>query len=245
MKSSKQVAIPSRAARRRVEHEAEGGGSGVLAEAVVGTSTGSPRAIAGAIIGGVAGALVGAAMDHDCSTDDEDADAALRPSSEGVSFQVRHFMGAKVNGKFTRWRGFLAFDEEAPQKSRIEVVIDAASIDTNEPLRDAHLRSVAFLDVEKYPNLVFKSTKIEPAGDRFKLTGNLTMHGVTKPITLDIEYADRGMLSAHGPGAGFLARGSLHRKDWGLTWSQALDVAGLAVGSEIEICLGIAATKAS
>jgi polyisoprenoid-binding protein YceI len=160
-------------------------------------------------------------------------------TAEGVTFQVRDPAGANVDGRFTKWRGYLLFDMKAPQNSHIQVEIDAASIDTKEPQRDADLRSADFFDVEKYPKILFDSTKVECVGDRFRLTGNLTMHGVKRPITLDAEYV--GRVGRLGERAGFQARGSLDRKDWGVTWSQDLDNGEGAIGDRIEIRLGIEA----
>jgi len=163
--------------------------------------------------------------------------------ADGVSFSVRQLMMATVHGQFTRWRGSLVFDEQAPENSRLAVEIDAASIDTKEPRRDAHLRSADFFDVERYPRLVFESTRVERASEGFKVTGALTMRGVTRPVTLDVAYASAAPPT--GERVGFLARGSLNRKDWGLSWNRLLDAGGLALGDEIEIGLGIEATKAS
>jgi polyisoprenoid-binding protein YceI len=167
------------------------------------------------------------------------------PRADGIQFWVRHLMVAKVHGRFATWRGALLFDEQTPENSRLEVEIEAASIDTKEPQRDAHLRSADFFDVEKHPKLVFRSTKVERAGDDFKVTGDLTMRGVTRPVTLDVEYADRGKRRPMGQRASFFARSSLKRRDWGLNWHQILDTGGLAIGDTIEILLGIEATKAS
>jgi polyisoprenoid-binding protein YceI len=179
----------------------------------------------------------------------EEASSEVAPietlPADGVNFSVRQLTFATVQGKFTRWRGSLVFDEQAPENSRLAIEIDAASIDTKEPRRDAHLRSADFFDVEKYPKLVFKSTMVERASAGFKVTGDLTMRGVTRPVTLDVEYADRAKHSPMGERVGFLARGSLNRKDWGVNWNQVLDAGGLALGDEIEIHLGIEATKAS
>src|SRR5262249_25692896 len=103
----------------------------------------------------------------------------LDPVHSSVNFWVRHLMVAKVHGRFASFSGALAFDDQAPQSARVEVEIDAASVDTRDSNRDAHLCSPDFFDVEKYPKLLFKSTKLERAGDNFALTGDLTMHGVT------------------------------------------------------------------
>src|SRR5512135_644304 len=105
-----------------------------------------------------------------------------------INFHARHLMVSKVHGRFTKWDGLLELDPEDPTRSRIEVTIDAASIDTQEAKRDAHLRSADFLDVENFPTLTFKATKITKKGDdRFELVGDLTIRGVTRPVTLDVE----------------------------------------------------------
>lgn len=163
-----------------------------------------------------------------------------------VNFWVRHLMVSKVHGRFAKWSGSLAFDEQAPETSHLEVEIDAASIDTKEPQRDTHLRSADFFDVEKYPTLKFVSTKVAKTGEsEFKLTGDLTMHGVTKPVTLDVEYGGRATHAQMGERTGFSARGAINRKDWGLTWNQVLDAGGLALSDKIELHLEIEATKAA
>jgi polyisoprenoid-binding protein YceI len=161
-----------------------------------------------------------------------------------VNFWVRHLMVAKVHGRFTKWSGSLVFDEKAPESARIEVEIDADSIDTRESQRDAHLRSADFFDVEKHPKLIFKSTGVAAlSGETYKLTGDLSMHGITKPVTLDVEYAGRAKHPQMGERAGFSARGTLNRKDWDLTWNQVLDAGGLALGDKIEVHLEIEAIK--
>jgi polyisoprenoid-binding protein YceI len=153
-----------------------------------------------------------------------------------VNFWVRHLMVSKVHGRFGKWSGSFVFDESAPQNSRVEVEIDASSIDTKEPQRDGHLRSADFFDVEKFPTIKFASTKVEKTGDSdYKLTGDLTMHGVTKPVTLDVEYGGRATHPQMGERAGFSARGTLNRKDFGLIWNQALDAGGVALGDKIEL----------
>jgi polyisoprenoid-binding protein YceI len=162
-----------------------------------------------------------------------------------VNFWVRHLMVSKVHGRFTKWSGSFVFDEKAPGSSRVEVEIDASSIDTREPQRDTHLRSADFFEVEKYPTLKFVSTKVEPTGDdTFKLTGDLTMHGVTKPVTLDVEYAGRTKHPQMGERVGFSARGVVSRKEWGLLYNQVLEAGGFALSDKIELQLEIEATKA-
>ncbi|MGO8999116.1 MAG: YceI family protein [Polyangiaceae bacterium] len=163
-----------------------------------------------------------------------------------VNFWVRHLMVSKVHGRFTKWSGSFVFDEKAPASSRVEVEIDAASIDTREPQRDTHLRSADFFEVEKYPSLKFVSTKVESTGENeFKVTGDLTMHGVTKPVTLDVEYAGRAKHDRMGERIGFSARGHLSRKEWGLVYNQVLEAGGLALSDKIDLQLEIEATKAT
>ena len=115
-----------------------------------------------------------------------------------LNFWVRHLMVAKVHGRFTQWTGSLAFDAEAPERSRVEVQIDAASVDTREPQRDAHLKSPDFFDVDKYPAMAFKSRRVERAGDdsnHYRVVGDLTLHGVTREIALEATL--EGQTTAH------------------------------------------------
>ena len=108
-------------------------------------------------------------------------------SHSDVGFSVRHMVFAKVRGHFTKWNAQLAFDPANPAKSSVEVSIDASSIDTREAQRDAHLRSPDFLDVERFPNLTYKSRRVEPAGDKkYKVAGDLTIHGVSREVALDV-----------------------------------------------------------
>jgi polyisoprenoid-binding protein YceI len=163
-----------------------------------------------------------------------------------LNFWVRHLMVSKVSGRFTKWTGTLAFDEAQPQGARVEVEIDASSVDTREAQRDAHLRSADFFDVEKYPTLKFVSTKVEKTGEsEFKLQGDLTMHGVTKPVTLDVEYGGRQKHPQMGERAGFSAKGVVHRKDWGLVYNQILEAGGVALSDKVELHLEIEAIKAA
>jgi polyisoprenoid-binding protein YceI len=163
-----------------------------------------------------------------------------------VNFWVRHLMVSKVHGRFTKWTGSFSFDEQSPERSHAEVEIDAASIDTREPQRDVHLRSPDFFDVERFPTLRFVSTKVEKVGEsELKLTGDLTMHGVTNSVVLDVEYAGRAKHPQMGERIGFSARGHLSRKEWGLVYNQVLEAGGVALSDKIELQLEIEATKAA
>src|SRR5947208_1340 len=117
----------------------------------------------------------------------------IDPSHSAIAFSVRHMVVSKTRGRFTKWSGQLRFDAETPAASSVEVNIDPASLDTADAQRDAHLRSPDFFDVEKYPSASFRSTKVEvTAEDRYRVTGNLTIHGITKPVILDVGYEGSG-----------------------------------------------------
>ncbi|MEW6434369.1 MAG: YceI family protein [Myxococcota bacterium] len=162
-----------------------------------------------------------------------------------INFWVRHLMVSKVHGRFTKWSGQFEFDETNPSGSRVEVQIDAASIDTKEAQRDGHLRSADFLDVEKHPSITFRSSGVESAGEkRYRVKGDLTIHGTSRPIVLDVDYAGRVKDPWGGERAGFTAKTSIDRKDFGLTWNQTLDAGGVVVGDKVEIGIEIEAVKA-
>jgi polyisoprenoid-binding protein YceI len=152
-------------------------------------------------------------------------------------------MVSKVHGRFAAWSGTLELDEADLTKSRLDVTIDAASVDTKEPKRDDHLRSADFLDVEKYPHLTFKSTGIEKADDGYKLVGDLTIHGVTKSVSLEVEGGQIVKDPWGGTRTGFSAKTTISRKEFGLTWNAALEAGGFVVGDKIEITLEIEAIK--
>jgi polyisoprenoid-binding protein YceI len=161
-----------------------------------------------------------------------------------IGFWVRHMMVTKVHGRFAKWNGKLEFDEQAPAASRVELQIEAASIDTQEPQRDGHLRSADFLDAEKFPSLTFKSTSVEPAGEgNFRVKGDLTIRGTRRPVVLEVEYGGRVQDPAGGQRVGFSARTSLSRKDFGLNWNQALEAGGVLVGDKVEVLLEVEAVR--
>ena len=166
-------------------------------------------------------------------------------SHSGIHLTVRHMVIAKVRGRFTRWGGTIELDEQNPAASRVSADIDAASIDTSEEKRDAHLRSADFLDVEKFPRITFNSTRIEPKGEsEVRVTGYLAIHGVTKPITFTAERLGRAKDPWGAERVVFSAVAALDRKDFGLKWNQALDAGGVLVGDRVDITLEIEAVKA-
>jgi polyisoprenoid-binding protein YceI len=153
-------------------------------------------------------------------------------------------MVSKVHGRFTTWNGTLELDEQDLTKSRLEVTIDAASIDTKDGKRDDHLRSADFFDVEKYPSLTFVSKEIKRAGDaRYLVAGDLTIHGITKAVTLEVEGGSVVKDPWGGTRTGFSATTSISRKEFGLNWNVALEAGGFLVGDKIEISLEIEAVK--
>lgn len=161
-----------------------------------------------------------------------------------VNFTVRHMMISNVRGRFEKFSGVVEFDEQNPANSSVDVQIDASSIDTREPQRDAHLKSADFLDVEKYPLLTFKSTRVEALGtDHGRITGDLTIRGVTRPAVLDVAYSGQAKSPWGTTSAGFTATTKINRKDWGLVWNVALETGGLLVGEEIKIELELEIVK--
>jgi polyisoprenoid-binding protein YceI len=165
-------------------------------------------------------------------------------SHSSVGFVARHMLISKVHGTFKSFDGRLELDESDLTRSAIEVTIDATSVDTAEPKRDAHLRSADFFDVEKYPSLTFRSSQIEKRGDGFAVTGDLTIHGVTREVVLDVNLEGRGKDPWGGERIAFTARTSVRREDFGLTWNQLLETGGVLVSSKIDIELDVQAVKA-
>ncbi len=160
-----------------------------------------------------------------------------------VSFTSKHMMITKVRGIFKGVTGTIAFDEADPARSRVEVTIPAATIETGMEARDTHLRSADFLDAQSHPTLTFASTSIAPKGDRWAISGELTIRGVTRPVVLD---ADMLGIVAGMDGrrhAGFEARARIRRSDWGLTWNVGLEAGGWLVSDEIAVDLEVAADE--
>jgi polyisoprenoid-binding protein YceI len=168
----------------------------------------------------------------------------LDPVHSSIGFWVRHLMISKVHGRFAQWSGSLEFDPENPSASHVEATIEAASIDTKDAQRDGHLKSPDFFDVEKHPNITFKSTGVAAAGEgRFTVKGDLTLHGVTNPVTLDVEYAGQQTHPQGGTRAGFSAHTSINRKDYGIVFNMVLDTGGVALSEKVEIDLDIQGVK--
>ncbi len=169
----------------------------------------------------------------------------IDPAHSAAQFAVRHMMVSTIHGAFSKVSGVVSYDEKNPANSSVEVTVDVSSVDTRVPQRDADLRSERFFDVSKYPTMTFRSKRITPAGDgRFKMTGDLTIHGVTREVTFDVE----GPTPAVKDPRGNLRRGAsattkINRKDFGIAYNAALEGGGLVVGDEVAISIDVELVK--
>jgi len=164
----------------------------------------------------------------------------------GINFSVRHMMFAKVRGRFAAWSGKVTLDPKDLTHGSVGVEIDASSIDTGVADRDTHLRSPDFLDVESFPKLRFKSTKVEKAGgDRYRIHGDLTIRNVTREVVLDAEYGGQAKDPWGNQRVAFTATTSLERGDFGLKWNQALEAGGVLVGERVDMELEVQAVQAA
>jgi polyisoprenoid-binding protein YceI len=163
-----------------------------------------------------------------------------------TQFSVRHMMVSNVRGEFANTKGTVRWDGSNLASAVVEATIDASSINTREPQRDAHLRSADFFDVARFPTLTFRSTKIEPVGaGRFRMTGDLTMHGVTRSVVFDVAGPTPVIKDPYGIlRVGASSTATISRKDFGLVWNAALETGGLVVGDEVTITLDVELTLA-
>jgi polyisoprenoid-binding protein YceI len=169
----------------------------------------------------------------------------IDPAHTSVQFSVRHLMISNVRGELQKVSGTVQADDQDPTRSVIQATIDAASIDTREAKRDEHLRSADFLDVAQHPTITFRSKKIEKAGDRrYKVIGDLTLHGVTREVTLDVEGPTPPMTDPRGNvRAGAAATTRIDRRDFGITWSKSLDGGGVVVGNDLVVTIDVEAVR--
>ena len=160
-----------------------------------------------------------------------------------VGFRVRHFV-SKVAGRFDDFSGTITVVRAQPAASSVEFAIKSSSINTANAGRDTHLKSADFFDVEKFPEITFKSSKIVPMdADTFNVTGNFTMHGVTREITIPVDFGGTVTDARGTEKAGFSLATKLNRKDYGIVWNQTLDQGGLMLGEEVEVTINIEANK--
>lgn len=165
------------------------------------------------------------------------ANYELDPVHSVVGFSVKHLVVSKVKGRFNKFEGTFVFDDKKAELSKIDVKIDPASIDTNNKKRDEHLMSPDFFDVKKNAEMKFKSEKpvVVKVGQAVKVTGDLTMRGVTKPVSLDLTYGGSIVDPMGKEKVGFTLTGTLNRKDWGVAWNKNLDKGGVAVSDEVAL----------
>lgn len=170
---------------------------------------------------------------------------AIDPIHSNIEFAVRHMMIATVRGRLAGVSGTVALNEADSSASVIDVTIDVGTVDTREAQRDAHLRSADFLDIEHFPKITFRSTRIEPVSDeQFRATGDLTIRDVTRPVVLDITAGGRATDPWGNDRLGFSATTTLKRSAFGLTWNQLLEAGGVAVGDEVKIAIDAELVKA-
>jgi polyisoprenoid-binding protein YceI len=160
-----------------------------------------------------------------------------------ATFQVRYLL-TRVRGRFSDFDGTIQFDEANPENSSIDFTIQAASIDTNEPDRDKHLRSADFFAVEQFNSIVFKSKRIiKRSADTYDLVGDLTMHGVTKEMTFPVTHLGAGKDPWGRDKIGFETESTLNRKDFGLSWNTALEAGGFLIGDEVKVSVTVQAVR--
>jgi polyisoprenoid-binding protein YceI len=169
----------------------------------------------------------------------------IDPSHSSFEFKIRHLTVSNVKGTFTKPKAAITIDDQDVTKLKVEVTIDAASVNTGNTMRDDHLRGPDFFDVTKYPEITFvskKVTKVDP--DRLKVTGNLTIRGVSREITMDVEGPTPEVKDPSGNfRRGATATGKINRKDFGLTWNRVLDTGGVVVGDEVTIYVEVELIK--
>ena len=163
----------------------------------------------------------------------------LDPAHTTVEFAVKHMMFTTVRGRFRSFTGVVDINDRHPEQSRVEVTIDASSLDTGVAARDAHLRSADFLDVEHHQQITFRTTRVDGAytdeGDRFTIVGELEIRGTRRPVTLNATFGGRGTDPWGQRRVGFTASTDIDRRDWGLRWNQALETGGVLVANTVTI----------
>ncbi|MDA8284523.1 MAG: YceI family protein [Actinomycetota bacterium] len=170
----------------------------------------------------------------------------IDPTHSRIGFVARHAMVTKVRGSFDEFEGFGSFDAENPGNSKLELVIKAASIDTRNADRDAHLRSNDFFDMDTYPEITFASTSVEQTGDiRYRVIGDLTIKGVTRPVAVDFEYTGSAVDPYGNQRIGLEGTTSINRKDWGVNWNAALEAGGVLVSENVTLEFEVSAIRST
>jgi polyisoprenoid-binding protein YceI len=172
-------------------------------------------------------------------------DYVVDPTHSRIGFVARHAMVTKVRGSFNDFEGSGYFDAENPSDSKLQLTIQAASIDTRNADRDAHLRSNDFFDMENHPEISFVSTGVEAVDGDYRVTGDLTIKGVTKPVTVDFEYTGTAVDPYGNTRVGFEGQTTINRKDWGVNWNAALETGGVLVSEKVTLEFEISAIRTS
>ncbi|KFE62965.1 YceI family protein [Hyalangium minutum] len=170
----------------------------------------------------------------------------IDPGHSSANFTVKHMMVTNVKGEFSKVTGTVTFDEKDPSKSSVNASIDASTIDTRNEPRDNHLKSPDFFDVAKFPAITFKSKKVEKAGEgKYKVTGDLTMHGITKETVLDVDASFKESKNPFSGASisGLTATTKVNRKDFGLNWNKSLETGGVLVGDDVNIGIELELVK--
>lgn len=170
----------------------------------------------------------------------------IDPAHSSLQFSIRHLMVSNVRGSFTGVHGTVLFDTDHPENSTVEAEIDVNTIATNDEKRDAHLKSADFFDTAQFPQMKFRSTGVQKKGsDRYTVTGDLTLHGVTKPVTLEVEDVTEEAKDPWGNSRiGASVKAKLKRSDFGLNWNAALEAGGVLVGDEVKLDFELEFVKA-
>lgn len=168
----------------------------------------------------------------------------LDPAHSRIGFVARHAMVTKVRGSFDEYAGGLTLDFADPSRSSAHLTVEIASIDTRQPQRDEHLRTNDFFDAPSFPQMTFRSTAVEQTGEgEYRITGDLTIKGTTRPVTFDAEYTGAAKDPFGNTRVGFEGRGSLNRSDFGVTFNAALETGGVLVSEKIALELEVSAVK--
>lgn len=167
----------------------------------------------------------------------------IDPNHSTVEFAVKHIMISTVKGRFSEVEGEIVIADGDPSRSSVSATLNAASIDTHTGQRDDHLRSADFLDAAKFPEITFKSTRISGTRSKFEVTGDLTIRGVTREVRLDVTNEGSGKDPWGGERIAFSATTKLDRRDFGLTWNQAIEAGGVLVGNDVKVSIDVQAVK--
>jgi polyisoprenoid-binding protein YceI len=171
---------------------------------------------------------------------------AIDPSHSRIGFVARHAMVTKIRGSFNEFEGSGHFDAENPTKSHLQLTIQAASIDTRNADRDAHLRSNDFFDMESYPTITFASTAVAQTGDdEYRVTGDLTIKGVSRPVTVELEYTGTAVDPYGNQRIGFEGKTTVNRKEWGVNWNAALEAGGVLVSEKVTLEFEVSAIRSA